>query len=482
MSDRPNREADNQSPDVDPTQKTNSENKMSYTFNKNEGHGKEFIDIDADTAPYSQDAEGYDISRRVKPQAGELRENTNIIKSAFHIFKANVGTGVFILPNFYKDAGFIASVFLGLMIGTIVIDCTQLLLQTKLKINRNDTTTYSSISRYVFGPFLSWFLFCALCLTQFGFCLMYSQLFSVTMDELLSFSYSGFVWPTVMLLMVFPMTCFSHNLSVLSSASVLATIGVTYALLSCVVRSGIEIYHNHGKAHPTCNAFGKNIPVGWFNNLANNMMVLEGIGIVLPVHAACNQKRLVPNMTIVVLGLVIAAYLLIGIMGYSAFGSTLETSLVTGMKHDLWGFSIRVFFIINIVFTYPVQFMSAMQLIDQVIKSTPGSKMGLGLRLGINLIIWVISFSIGGKAVNMVLSLIGAIPSTWIVLIIPSVMRSHVDYAVEHPDEDRSSLKYWKVAIIGVPGRRFTWLRIRCISYCILAILIMVIGTYSIFN
>ncbi|CCW63581.1 unnamed protein product [Phytomonas sp. EM1] len=482
MSNEPHREAPNESSEANSTQNPSSEAKMSYNLSKNEGNGKEFIDMDVDTAPYTQDSEGYDISRPGKVLAGELMENTNILKSAFHVFKANVGTGVFMLPNFYQDAGFAASIFLALMIGTIVIDCTQLLLQTKLKINRTDITTYSTIARYVFGPPMAWFLFCALCLTQFGFCLMYSQLFSVTMDELFAFKNSGYLWPTLMLIIGFPMTCFSHNLSMLSAASVLASIGVTYALVCCITRSGIVIHNNRSRVHPTCNAFGRNIPIGWFNNLANNMMVLEGIGIVLPVHAACTQKRLVPKMTVVVLGIVIAVYLLIGIMGYGAFGNDLTTSLVTGMDHDAWGFSIRIFFMVNIVFTYPVQFMSAMQLIDQVVKSTPRSRLGLGLRFVINLAIWVLSMSLGGKAVNIVVAFIGAIPSTWIVMIIPSMMRTQVEYAVEHSNEDRTTLKYWKVALLGVPGRRFTWLRIRCIAYILLAFLIMVIGTYSIFT
>ena len=434
-----------------------------FLFANHSGKGQDYIDMD--------------VEEGGRPAVGELKENTNIYKSAFHVFKANVGTGVFLLPTFYPDAGYVVSVILAILIGMAVVDCTRQLLHVKVTINRRDVTTYSQVCRYVCGPGLGWFLFVAMCLTQFGFCLMYSQLLGDTMVTLVPFNGSKYVWVSLLLVIGFPMTLFSDNLSLLAVASIVATISVFYSLICCLVET-CRILNRNG-VNPTCDVAGNRIPIGWFNNLANNMMSLEGIAIVLPVHAACTQKKLVPMMVTLVIGGVILWYLLFGLTGYLAHGNTMTTSLIAAVEHSPWGTSIRVFFIINIIFTYPLQFMSAMQLIDSTVKCKPRSWIGMGIRLLINLIIWALAMALPTSAVNIVVALIGALPSPCMVMIIPSLLSMHVRYAVEHPDEDRNSWPYWKRLFVSTPC--FTFIRIRNYIYLVVALLIMVIGTYSIF-
>lgn len=435
-------------------------------------YGKDYVEMDDDLT-----AAGGGGGRKGKLGAGEMKENMNVYKGAFHVFKANVGTGVFMLPTFYIDAGYVVSVLLALGIGTIVIDCTHFLLNTKLAINRRDITTYSQVCRFIFGTPMEWLLFVALALTQFGFCLMYSQLASGTMDQLVHFEGSNYLWVSLVCIICFPMTCFSDNLSLLAIASVTATISVIYALVCCLIESCIKLGGNG--ISPTVSAAGRDIPIGWFNNLANNMMVLEGIGIILPVHESCTQKRLVPRMVTCVLVVVVTWYLLFGLTGYLAYGTELKTSLVAALDNSGFAKSIRVFFIINIIGSYPVQFQSAMQLIDKIAGCTPRSWLGLGIRLLINLIIWGLSMGLGADAVNVVVAFIGALPSTCIVLIIPSMLVLQTQYALEHPDEDRTSGHYLKMMFTG-NGKCFSFQRIRAFTYLVIAILIMVIGTYSI--
>lgn len=432
---------------------------------QNDQKAQEYLEIDDE-----------DDTTVVRLAAGELKENTNIYKSAFHVFKANVGTGVYLLPTFYPDAGYAVSVILTVLMGAAVIDCTRMLVDVKVTINRSDVTTYSQVCRYVCGAGLGWFLFVAMALAQFGFCLMYSQLFGDTMDDLVNFRGSKYLWVSVMLFLCFPMTCFSDNLSLLAIGSIIATVSVFYSLISCFATSLVQL--NQDGVHPGCNVAGNRIPVGWFNNLANNMMVLEGIAIILPVHAACTKKRLVLKMaTLVIIG-VIAWYILFGLTGYLAYGNSMTTSLVAKVAHSPWGTSVRVCFMLNLIFTYPVQFMPAMQLIDQTVRCKPHSWIGIGLRLLINLVIWALAMGMPTSAVNTVVAFIGALPSVCMVMIIPSVLAMHVKYAVAYPDADRNTLQYWKKIFVATPC--VTFKRIRCYVYLLVGVLIMVIGTYSI--
>lgn len=191
-----------------------------------------------------------------------------------HVFKANVGTGLFMLPTFYPDAGYILSPMLMIGIGLVVIDCTHLLLNTKIAINRRNVTSYSNICRFVYGAPMQWFLFVSLCLTQFGFCLMYSQLASYTMDQLVPFKHGTKVWAVCIFCICLPITCYSNNLSLLAIFSIIATVSIFYALLCCFIQSVITLCGHHGNKHPTCVSAGRKYPFGWFNNLANDMMVL----------------------------------------------------------------------------------------------------------------------------------------------------------------------------------------------------------------
>lgn len=119
-----------------------------------------------------------------------------------------------------------------------------------------------------------------------------------------------------------------------------------------------------------------------------------------------------------------------------------------------------------------------MQLIDQIFKCKARSPLGLGLRAILNLVIMGLSMGLGADAVNIVVSFIGALPSCCMVLILPTLLATHVQYAVDHPDENRLSWHYWKMAIKGTSS--YTSVRIRALAYLIIALLIMVIGTYSI--
>ncbi|ORC89923.1 amino acid transporter [Trypanosoma theileri] len=413
-----------------------------------------------------------------KNKAGYIRENTNVYKSAFHIFKANVGTGVFLLPTFYKDSGYVMGAILGIFIGTCVIDASFMLLNAKLTINQHRVDTYSKVCGFVFGRPLQWLLFVALILTQFGFCLMYIQFVAGMMDHLVTpFNGSSYVWMTMTFAIVFPITCFSDNLSLLAIASITATLAVTFALISTLVRSIIEI-HSMGGINSATNVAGTNMPIGWFNNLANNMMVLEGIAIVLPVYAGCNQKSKFKPMLGIVLACVVGFYLLYGIVGYLAYGDHLTNSLIDGMPDDGLSIAIRITFIINLICTHPVQFQSAIQLIDQLIGCRARSLKGILVRFIINAAITGLAMGIGPDTVNIVVSFIGALPATVMVLIIPALLNLQVFYAVKNPEEDRVTLAYWKK--IFTDGPICSWLRFRCYLYLVLGLLIMVIGTYSI--
>lgn len=53
---------------------------------------------------------------------------SSLPKAAFHIFKGNVGAGVFLLASFYENTGYLLGAICVLLLGVLMIDCALVLL------------------------------------------------------------------------------------------------------------------------------------------------------------------------------------------------------------------------------------------------------------------------------------------------------------------------------------------------------------------
>ncbi|KEG11970.1 amino acid transporter [Trypanosoma grayi] len=438
---------------------------------------------DSAPSPSTTQVESFDEENAPYGASGEDQEgsasddgNVNIFKCAFNIFKGNVGSAVFLLPTFYKDAGYILSPIIGLTMGSCVVDCSRLLLRAKRIVNKRDVTNYSQLCQFVLGTPFRYLLLLVLLLTQFGFCLLYLQLFGGSMLNLVSrFTGDQYIWMTVMFVVVLPVSFFSDNLSFLALISMVATVCVFFALLTTAVQTFMKL-HREG-IDPTTHPVGTDVPFGWFNNMANNMMILEGIGVVLPVENACNNKRRFPFMVTVVLYVVVAWYLLYGLSGYLAYGDNLTISLVDALPHDTLSTVVRVAFTMNILCTYPILFMPGILQLDSVLGWRPRSWKGILMRVLISLVIYGIAMGVGTGAVNTVVSFIGALPATVMIMILPPLLSLSVESSVEDPGASRTAWKYWRRNLFGKP---LTFMRARSYFYICCGIVIMVVGTFSV--
>lgn len=70
---------------------------------------------------------------------------SSLSRAAFHIFKGNVGAGVFLLASFYENTGYLLGAFCVLLLGVLMIDCALVLLQAKHVIDKPDVNTYPAV-------------------------------------------------------------------------------------------------------------------------------------------------------------------------------------------------------------------------------------------------------------------------------------------------------------------------------------------------
>ncbi|RNE97581.1 amino acid transporter, partial [Trypanosoma conorhini] len=416
------------------------------------------------------------------PNEGDRRGATGsagLFKCAFNIFMGNVASGVFLLPNFYRYAGYVMSPIIGLVLGSIVVDCSRLLLRAKTMVNRGSVSDYLQLCGFVLGkPFQCVFLL-ALLLTQLGFCVVYLQLFGGTIARLAAtFPGAEYIWMTFMFVVVLPMTFFGHNsafllvISIISAVSMIFAMIVTMALALHMIRErGVEV---------TEQAWGNDIPFGWFTNAASTMMLLGGIAAVLPVENSCKKRPSFPRVLTLVLYSVVGLYLLYGLVVSLATGPELHVLMLAQFAElaelPLY-LAARMAYMLNILCSYPILFTPAVLQLDSLLGCRPRSSKGVLTRIAANLVVCAVAMGAGTGTVFFVAPLIGALPAAVILLLLPALLSLFVESSVEDPAEPRMTREYWRRSLFG---RRCTLIRARAYVYLLLGALIMALGTLGV--
>lgn len=406
--------------------------------------------------------------------------DTPLHLGAFHIFKGNVGIGVFLLPMFYNDMGYILSPLIALPVGAVVIDCMVMLLRSKKTINRAKVQTFPEVSDFVFGSIMRVVVNAAIVMVQFSFCLMYMQSAGTIFSEIVPFEGAYKVFVLLQLFLVLPLCFLTHNLKLLAVSSAIASFLVWFTVIGTVVFFAREI-QSHGGAAETAKPWGD--PKKWPLFLAQNLTVLEGIAVVLPVENATGKKDKprVPLMVRITMSAIIALYLFYGLMGYTAYGCALKNTSVTVLPATAFGDVVRVGLAFNVLLTYPLQFVPAIQIIDKALKipieRTGGkSKKAVLTRIGINILIMVLAMLVGGDTLALVTGFVGATAAVFLAMILPAMLSLHVDFAVSH-DGPREGSAYYKSMFTLKPN---VLPRLKCFVYIVLGIAIFAIGTATV--
>jgi proton-coupled amino acid transporter len=410
----------------------------------------------------------------------KLVPDTPLLLAAFHVFKGNVGMGIFLLPMIYNDTGYILSPLVAIPVGIIVTDSMVMLLQSKVKIARSKVNTFPDVGEFVFGSICRIAVNTAVVLVQLSFCLMYIQGAATIFSEIFEFDGAYKVFAAVELFIVLPLCFLSHNLKLLAISSTIATFCVWFTVAGTTWYF-ITALNNNGGAAPTTNATGS--PAKWPLFIASNLTVLEGIAIILPVENAVAraQRPKVPFMVRSTMSSIIVLYALYAMTGYLAYGCAIKNTSVTVLPYTTIGKIIRAALAFNVLLTHPLQFVPAIQILDKAMgvpvgKGGSKSKRAIFSRVGINILIVVLAILLGGDALALVVSFAGATAAVFLAVILPGLLGLHTDYAVAHADTPREGGAYYKAMFCLSPN---PLARVKCFAYVIFGIAVFFIGTVA---
>ncbi|KAH9581984.1 hypothetical protein LSM04_001980 [Trypanosoma melophagium] len=407
-----------------------------------------------------------------------VETHNTLRRAAFHIFKGNVGAGVFLLPTYYQESGYGIGIIIFLLLGVMIIDCALALIHSKQMIDRSDIRTYPGVVEQVLGRTVMHFTKFSLIFTQFGFCVVYIQYASSMFAALFSIAnmYQVFVFLSVV--MVTPMTFFSHRMGALAYASMIAAIFVIIVLAGAVGEE-IDSLKTNGIAAGALFAI-PSMRILLF--ISGHMFSLEGIGIVLPVENSMSVEDRPKFCKLVKYthACVVILYLLFGLLGYLAFGEILRTSVVLALPPGVAKNILQVLLGLSLIFGYPIQYVPAIQLVDRALGSSVQKEREKAyiIRIVLNVFFGALASSIGADTINIFAGFLGAFTGVHLMVTIPAFLALLTERVEREDRENLTFSKYIKL-IFTAPDSIAEY---RWYFYLLFAVFVWIGGTFYTFQ
>uniref|UniRef100_A0A182JDX4 Amino acid transporter transmembrane domain-containing protein n=1 Tax=Anopheles atroparvus TaxID=41427 RepID=A0A182JDX4_ANOAO len=365
---------------------------------------------------------------------------TSYLETIMHIFKGNVGPGMYAMGDAFRNGGLLLSPILTIFLGIISVHSEHILLncagkmrrELKLEAMPDFAETVGLCFAHGHVPLRRWSrtLHAAvnffICVTQLGLCCVYFVFISSNMKQI--YDYYGVVFDVHlhMLIILLP-TMLPALITNLKYLAWFMTVGNTCMVLGI----GITYYYAVQDLPPLV---GSRPLVGSWHTLplffGTAIFAFEGIALVLPLKNAMRKPRdfsrplgvLNMGMTVVTL-----LFTTTGFLGYLKWGDTVQGSLTLNLPEgDLLAQSVKVMISTGILFGYALQFFIAIQIMLPAVRRRfdPHQRHPVRVELLFRVLMVLLTFVIAEGVPNLgaFISLIGALCSTALALIFPPVI------------------------------------------------------------
>ncbi|XP_052855796.1 proton-coupled amino acid transporter 1-like isoform X3 [Drosophila gunungcola] len=368
----------------------------------------------------------------------EYHPPTSYLETIVHLFKGNIGPGLFAMGDAFKNGGLLVAPLLTVVIAVVSIHCQHVLVTCSKKMRdlRGDSVCadYAQTVEQCFenGPpkLRGWsrtmgrLVDIFICVTQLGFCCIYFVFISTNLKQILQAYDIDMNVHLVMLLAFVPVLLSSliTNLKWLTPVSMFANVCMILGL-------AITLYYALKDGLP-----GVEERALWTNGsqlalfFGTAIFAFEGIALVMPLKNAMRKPHQFERpLGVLNVGmfLVSVMFMFAGSVGYMKWGEQVGGSLTLNLGDTILAQAVKLMVSTGVLLGYPLQFFVAIQIMWPNAKQMCGIK-GRSLigELGFRTFMVLVTLAIAEMvpALGLFISLIGALCSTALALVFPPVI------------------------------------------------------------
>lgn len=364
---------------------------------------------------------------------------TSYLETMMHLFKGNVGSGIFALGDAFKNAGLILAPPLTIFLGVICVHAQHILIKCNEEVTRrvgNDTNTCGFAGTvemcFATGPlglrkystFMRKMVNIFLCITQLGFCCVYFVFISKNMKQVLDAHGIEMDVHQHMVVILIPimLSTWIRNLKYLVPVSSIANFLVISGYIATM----------YIMSHDVPSIYERRYVADW-NNLplffGTVIYSFEGITLVLPLkNEMKNPNNFNKPLGVLNVGMVIVCFMFVamGFLSYLKYGDTVAGSVTLNLTPgEVLPQCIKTAISLSILFTYALQFYVSIAIMWPSIVNRYGPfKWPVLAEIIFRSVICLITFILAEAVpqLGLFISLVGAVSSTALALIFPPII------------------------------------------------------------
>jgi proton-coupled amino acid transporter len=300
------------------------------------------------------------------------------------------------------------------------------------EVNAKVPGTFGDMAEHVFGYRMRYLVQVSIVLSQLGTCITYIVFIIENATALMKhlapkMLISPWAFAAIQIMIYIPMALVRH-LKTFAAFSLIGDLFILFGLMSMCTVGVMKIIHE-----------GVSSDVVLFNQdrfgmfLGTAVFTFEGSGMVTPVVHSMARPHMFGRVLIMTMSVTLVLYLLVGSVGYLAWGKDVETIVLLNLPPSNLSSAVYVLYISAIVLTLPLTLFPAIRIMESSIfventalrKSRSGKWKKNVFRAAIVLCLGLFAV-LGTKQLGKMVSLIGAFTCIPLSFIYPSLFYAKV--------------------------------------------------------